>query len=100
MSKDETREYELVYIIRPEVDELALTAFNERMTQTIVDQGGEMQATELWGKRALAYPIKNAFQGQYVLHRFQTSNGDSEEVERLLRYSEDVLRYIMLRTDA
>ena len=100
MSKDETREYELVYIIRPEVDEVALTAFNERMTQTIVDQGGEMQATELWGKRALAYPIKNAFQGQYVLHRFQTSNGDSEEVERLLRYSEDVLRYLMLRTDA
>lgn len=60
MSKNESREYELVYIIRPEVDDAALTAFNERMTQTIVEQGGEMQATELWGKRALAYPIKNA----------------------------------------
>ena len=100
MSKNESREYELVYIIRPEVDDAALTAFNERMTQTIVEQGGEMQATELWGKRALAYPIKNAFQGHYVLHRFQTTNGDSEEVERLLRYSEDVLRYMTLRTDA
>jgi len=100
MSKNDTREYELVYIIRPDVDDKALSDFNERMTQAIVNDGGELQATELWGKRALAYPIKNAFQGHYVLHRFQTVDQDGDEVERLLRYSEDVLRYMLLRTDA
>ena len=100
MSKNDTREYELVYIIRPDMDDKALSDFNERMTQAIANDGGELQATELWGKRALAYPIKNAFQGHYVLHRFQTENQDGDEVERLLRYSEDVLRYMLLRTDS
>ena len=75
-------------------------AMIERMTQTIVDQGGEMQVTELWGKRALAYPIKKAFHGHYVLHRFQTTNSNNDEIERLLRYSENILRYMTLRTDA
>ncbi len=100
MSKHETREYELVYIIRPDMDEQALTDFNDRMMQTIISEGGDVQAIELWGKRALAYPINNAFQGHYVLQRFQTANPDNDEVDRLLRYSEDVLRYMLLRTDA
>jgi small subunit ribosomal protein S6 len=99
MAEHEARGYELVYIIQPEVSDQALTEFNERMTQVIINQGGTMQATELWGKRALAYPIENQFQGHYVLHRFLLPPQGSDEIERLLRYSEDVLRYMMVRTD-
>lgn len=99
MAETAPREYELVYIMQPEMSDQALTEFNERMMKVIIDQGGTMQATELWGKRALAYPIEKHFQGHYVLHRFLLPPQGSDEIERLLRYSEDVLRYMMVRAD-
>jgi len=98
MSNQESRGYELVYIIQPDVNEDGLGALNERITQAIVAQGGEIAGTELWGKRALAYPIKKKFEGHYVLHRVNMPGSGLEEVERLLRFNEDVMRYLFIRT--
>ena len=99
MSGTDRHEYELVYILQPEMSDDSVAGFNERVTGTIAAQDGEMLGIELWGKRALAYPIRNNFEGHYVLQRFQMDPGGTDELERLLRFSEDTLRYLVIRTD-
>lgn len=100
MSDQEKREYELVYILQPELNNDEVSALNERVTQYIQEQDGEVQETELWGKRQLAYPIQNHFDGYYILHRLHMAGTLVEEVERILRFNENVLRYMCIRADA
>ena len=95
--EQEVREYELAYIIQPELDESGILNLNERVVQVIGEHSGEMLSTEMWGRRTLAYPIKKHFEGHYVLQRFNMFPGGTTEVERFLRLNEDVLRYMMLR---
>jgi small subunit ribosomal protein S6 len=100
MSDLEKREYELVYIVQPEFTNDEVSALNERVTQFVQGQDGEVQETELWGKRQLAYPIQNHFEGYYVLHRLNMPGPLVGEVERILRFNENVLRYMCMRTDS
>ena len=59
----------------------------------IAAENGAINATELWGRRPLAYPIKNHMEGNYVLQRFQMDPGATDELQRLLRFNEDVIRF-------
>jgi len=93
----EAREYELVYIIQPEMDESGILSLNERVAQMIGNHSGEVLTTEMWGRRTLAYPIKRNFEGHYVMQRFTMLPDGTEEIERFLRLSEDVIRYLMFR---
>ena len=99
MSGKDRHEYELVYILQPEMSEENITSFNERVSSIITTQDGELMTVDLWGKRALAYPIKNNFEGHYVLQRFQMAPYGTDELERLMRFSDDALRYMVIRTD-
>jgi len=99
VTDSELREYELVYILQPETKEETILSLNERVSQLVADQQGSMTTTELWGKRALAYPIEKFFEGHYVLHRFQMTAAGTGEIDRLLRFNEDVMRYLLVRTD-
>jgi small subunit ribosomal protein S6 len=56
-------------------------------------------ATETWGRRNLAYPIKKYGTGHYVLQRFEMNPGGTAELDRLLRFNENVMRYLLTRTD-
>lgn len=93
------REYELVYIIQTELNEDEINDVNERVTQMITSNDGEIVSTEIWGQRKLAYPIKNHFEGYYVLHNIQMPPSSTTDVERLLRLNEDILRYLLVRAD-
>jgi len=96
----EAREYELVYIIQPEMDESGILSLNERVAQMIGNHSGEVLTTEMWGRRTLAYPIKRNFEGHYVMQRFTMLPDGTEEIERFLRLNEDVIRYLMFRRSA
>ena len=96
----EAREYELVYIIQPEMDESGILSLNERVAQMIGNHSGEVLTTEMWGRRTLAYPIKRNFEGHYVMQRFTMLPDGTEEIERFLRLNEDVIRYLMSRRSA
>ena len=93
------RGYELVYVLQPQLDENGINGFDGRIRDLITAQGGSDIATEVWGKRTLAYPINRFYEGVYILHRFQMPPSGTAEVDRMLRYSEDVLRYLLMRTD-
>jgi small subunit ribosomal protein S6 len=97
---DETHhEYELVFVLQPEMDEQGILAFNERLGQVVAGADGTVTTTELWGRRTLAYPIKKHFEGHYVLHRFTMQPQGVEELNRVLRLNENVMRYLVLRTE-
>ena len=60
------RDYELMYIVRPELDEEALRTAAKSVRGLIETQGGEVVKTTLWGKRRLAYEVKRLRDGYYV----------------------------------
>lgn len=92
-------EYEAIYILQPKLEEDGLKALNDHFTQIVVGQKGEITTTEPWGKRNLAYTINKFGEGYYMLHRFNMDPKGATEVDRFLRLNEDVLRYLVIRTD-
>lgn len=99
MSEQESREYELIYIIQPDLDDASLEALQERISQTISTQNGEIIKTESWGKRKLAYPIGNFFEGHYTVLRIQLPPQSIDAVEQTLRFNEDVIRFLTMTAD-
>jgi small subunit ribosomal protein S6 len=93
------RQYELLYILQPNVEQTAMAELTNRLTQAITGQQGEILGTELWGKRNLAYTIQKYGTGHYVLHRFQMNPAGTAELDRLLRFNENVIRYLIMRDD-
>jgi small subunit ribosomal protein S6 len=99
MADATNHEYELIYVVQPDIDEAGLLSLNERIGQIAESQSGSVTATEMWGKRTLAYPIGKNFEGHYVLHRLQMAPTGAAEIDRLLRFTESVMRYLLIRTD-
>ena len=91
------RDYELVLIISPEVEEERFDAIIDNISQFITGRGGTLSNVERWGKRRLAYPIRRFMEGNYVLTRFKLKPALSQELETNLQISEEVLRHLLIR---
>ncbi len=91
------QDYELVYIVRPEVADEALEARVDNVSQFITAREGVVEDVQKWGKRKLAYPIKQSLEGNYVLTRFKLSPARCKELESNLKITEDVLRHLLIR---
>ncbi len=92
-------DYEMVYIISPEIADDKLDTVIENVTKIITEKGGSVAQMERWGKRKLAYPIKHSLEGNYVLAKFKLSPDLSKEVEAKLRITDEVLRHLLIRLD-
>lgn len=92
-------EYELTYVVQPDVDDEQLAAVQARIAEFVSGAGGEVTRTLDWGRRRLAYPINRQTAGIYVTHRLELAPQAVDELQRMLRFSEDVLRYLVLTTD-
>jgi len=90
------REYELVFIVHPDLDEAAFTEIINRVAGWIKDSGGEVTKTEVWGRRKLAYRIRKQKEGQYVLMQLKMAPSFSAELERNLRFLEPVMRFLIV----
>ena len=90
------RQYEIIVIIHPELDETALDEVINRIKEWITDDGGEISNFELWGKKKLAYPINKQSEGQYALIHANMAPTFCSQLERNLRYLEPVMRYILV----
>ena len=92
--------YELLYLIGPDKDEEAITTIVARINGAIEALGGKVEGvfqTEPWGRRRLAYPIKHQEEGYYVLTHFAVESKPLDELERALRLTEGIWRYIVTR---
>ena len=91
------RDYELVAIINPEVDEERMSKIMDRVTQSINSYGGVVEETKQWGRRRLAYPIKKFMEADYFLARFRLTPKSVKEFEGEISSSEDILRYLVVK---
>ncbi len=94
------RDYELIFIVSPELTDEALEAAVNNVTQFITGKGGTVPTIDRWGKRRLAYPIKRFLEGVYVLAQFKMDPAWSRELEGNLEISESMLRHLLVRLDA
>ena len=92
-------EYEMVYIVSPEVADEALENRIESISQFISGRNGVVDEIERWGKKKLAYPIKHFLEGNYVLTRFKISPAQCKELESNLKITEEVLRHLLIRSN-
>ena len=90
------QEYELVYILTPELSDEALETRVNAITQFITGKDGTIVGVDKWGKKRLAYPIKHLIEGSYILTRFKMSPAWCKELEANLRISEDIIRHLLV----
>jgi small subunit ribosomal protein S6 len=91
--------YEILYIVRPDLDEEATTALVDRLSGLVTSNGGDNVTVDKWGKRRLAYEIQDYKEGQYVLMNFEGEGRTSQEIERVMKISDDVIRFLTVRKD-
>lgn len=91
--------YELMYVVRPTVDEQTLASINEKVEKFITGAGGEVVKRDDWGKRRLAYPIAKFTEGFYAVLTFNFSPTAVRDLERALKLTEQVLRFIVVRLE-
>lgn len=93
------RDYELVLVISPDVGDEGLPATIERAHQYIQTNGGEIKQVDEWGRRRLAYPIRRATEGYYVITRFALEPQSVRGLEAGLDLAEDVLRHLVVKLE-
>lgn len=87
------RDYEIVYVIRPDLSDEARVAKVERVHSLITENGGEIGKVDDWGKRILAYEIRHFAEGYYRLTEFRMPPGSVNLLEGRLNLDEELLRY-------
>ncbi|MDQ6721648.1 MAG: 30S ribosomal protein S6 [Candidatus Dormibacteraeota bacterium] len=91
------REYEILYIVRADLDDDKVQEIVKRVNTLIEKAGGSVERTNIWGKRKLAYEVKHQKEGSYVLQDFQIGPGRIPELEAALKITEEVLRHLIVR---
>ena len=89
------RNYELVCILQPDLDENAFNGVIDRLKGWVSESGGSVDKVDIWGRRKLAYPIRKQRDGQYVLLNVSLNPSATTELERNLRFQEAVLRHML-----
>ena len=90
-------QYEVLYVITPELDEEADKVVMDKFAEIITANGGEIEKTDVWGKRRLAYPIDYKTEGFYVLVTFSANPELPRELERNMRNDERLMRYMVTK---
>jgi small subunit ribosomal protein S6 len=93
MARD--RDYELGLIINPDVGEEQARAIVERVSQSIINNGGQVVRVNAWGRRRMMYPIQHHRDGLYFFFDLIMPTVAVVEIERGLRVNEDVMRHLM-----
>ena len=91
--------YELLFFVDPAIEEEAREALLARIESTITGQGGAIDSIEPWGKRKLAYEINKLQDGDYTLINFQADPTSIAELDRVLRITDAVVRFMVVRKD-
>lgn len=94
-----TRDYELGFILNPEVNEEQTRSILERIEQIVTNYGGQIMRVNQWGRRRLAYPIQHNRDGFYVFLDMILTPETVSELDRTLKVSEEVLRHLITRRD-
>ncbi|MDQ0257580.1 small subunit ribosomal protein S6 [Evansella vedderi] len=93
------RKYEIMYIVRPNLEETATKEVVERFNKVLTDNGAEVENVEEKGKRRLAYEINDFREGYYVLLNVNAPSAAIDEFNRLIKINENVLRTLVVKDE-
>ena len=93
------RIYEELFIVRPDATDEEIDPLVEQLKGVVSNHGGSVEKTEKWGVRRLAYRVQKRSEGNYVLLQFTATPDTVHEIERRLRVSDLVLKFITVRID-
>lgn len=93
------REYETIYILRPNTPNEQVAEVNTRVKGIIEGMGGKILKVDNWGKRRLAYEVAKERKGIYLYWQYLAQPGVVEETERNLRMLDSVIRYLTVKVD-
>ena len=93
------RIYEELFIVKPDAPEEEVNAFVEQLKTQLTAAGATVDKVDLWGKRRLAYKVDKYREGSYVLFQFTAGPETVKELERRLRVSDVVLKFLTVRID-
>lgn len=91
--------YEVLYILAGSLDDAAKEAQVEKYSALVTANGGEVEAVDKWGMKRFAYPINFKNEGYYVLMNFTSGPELPQEMERQMKISDEVVRYMVIRKD-
>lgn len=91
------RDYEVLYIVRADLDDDKVQDIIKRVNTIIEKADGSVERTNIWGKRKLAYEVKHQKEGSYILQDFQIGADRIPELEAALKITEEVLRHLVVR---
>ncbi|CAM3539822.1 30S ribosomal protein S6 [Isoptericola cucumis] len=94
------RQYELMVILDPEVEERTVAPSLDKYLSVISTEGGSVDKVDIWGRRRMAYEITKRSEGIYAVVDFTSTPATAKELDRQLGLNEAVLRTKILRTDA
>ncbi len=94
-----THQYELMVILNPEIDERQVPATLDKFLKVITADGGSIDNVDIWGKRRLAYEIQKKTEGVYAVVAFTATSAATQELDRQLKLSEQVMRTKVLRAE-
>jgi small subunit ribosomal protein S6 len=90
------RDYELMYIVRPNIAEDEVAGATDKVDTMISNLGGSVSEKNPWGKRRLAYPIDKYEDGYYIVSKIKLDTSRTRDLEEQLRISDDVIRHILV----
>ena len=91
--------YESIYIVNPNVEAEGIKSLVEKFNALIESEGGKVLENNEWGMKKLAYPIKKFTQGYYVLTNFEAKAEFIDELERIYKITDDVIKFITIRKE-
>ena len=94
-----SRLYEVMFIVRPDVEDEEADKLIDSLSATVKNGGGEVKSVEKMGRRKLAYVVRKFADGNYVLLTVEAGGPVVHELERRLRVTEQVIKFITVRMD-
>ena len=94
------KKYDLVSILRPTAEDSVVNEIHENITEVITSNGGNVQEQGVWQKRKLAYQIETFNEGIYTITSFEGPANLPNEVDRVLKISDDVIRHKVLKMES
>ena len=89
-------QYEVLYIIAPDLDEEATRASIEKYKEIVASNGGEVVSVDEWGKKKLAYEIKDCMDGYYCLFYVKCEPACVKEVDRVMKITDELLKHMIV----
>ena len=91
------RSYELMVIVNPDLETEALESALQKVEKLITDNAGQVESVDRWGKKRLAYEINHIREAQYALFYFTGQPATIKEVDRVLRITDEVMRFMVFK---